>query len=330
MKKTTLISICMVIIVLFAANLMAQTADLGKKLFDAGKFPQRVGNTDKISFLHFHKDADGKTAQDLVVGNIKTGEFEYFSLDLPEEPRMGTIAWKKDGSGLAVARKDLSLCDIYEYSAEKPFKITKLTDLVPFVTDYDSAFKAQLHVEDYMLLSVTYLDWSPDGKQLAFNLVKVTKGAVWVLDTESGRMRQVTKDNFGGSPVWANDNKTLYIAAGGNSSGVESQDIFSVNTEDLTVTPVIATPAMELYPHVSPDGNFIAYTYRERNKQQTIYVYDIKNKKSAQLVTLGAAGSCVYPTWAGDGKSVIYQYVGPESIFPAIYQKDFSPDIFKK
>ena len=329
MKKTTLILICTVIIILFAANLTVQAADLGKKLFEAGKYPQRIGNTDKISFYHFHKDKDGKNIQSLAVGNIKTGEFEYFDLDLYEEPRMGTIAWKKDGSRLAVVRKDLTLCDIYEYSIDKPFEITKLTDLLPFVTDYDSTFKSQFHIEDYMLLSVTYMDWSPDGKKLAFNMIKVSKGAVWVLDTESGRMRQVTKDNFGGSPYWGADNQTIYVASGGESEGNDSQDIYAVNTEDLSVTPIIASPAMELYPRVSPNGNYIVYTYREKNKRQTIYVYDIKNKKSAQFVTLGEAGSCVYPTWAGDGKSVIYQYVGPESIYPVIYQKDFSPDIFK-
>lgn len=329
MRHSKLIPLIALTILLLAFNLMAETPNLGKKVFEAGKFPQRIGNTDKISFYHFHPDKNGNTIQSLAVGNVKTGEFEYLDLDLYEMPRMGTIAWKEDGSGLAVVRKDLTICDIYEYSAEKPFTISKLTDLIPYVNDFDSTFKENLHIEDYMLLSVTYMDWSPDGKKLAFNMIKVTKGAVWVLDIESGRMKQVTKDNFGGSPSWGSDNKTIYVTAQGETSGIKSQDIFAVNSEDLSVVPVIATPAIELNPHVSPDGNYIVYTYREQNKRQTIHVYDIKNKKSAELVKLGETGSCVYPIWSGDGKSVLYQFVGPESIFPIIYQKDFSPTIFK-
>jgi len=329
MRNSKLIPVIVVIILVLAANLMAEKPNLGKKVFDAGKFPQRIGNTDKISFYHFHPDKNGKTIQSLAVGNIKTGEIEYLDLDLYEMPRMGTIAWKEDGNGLALVRKDLSLCDIYEYTAKKPFTIRKLTDLLPYVTDYDSTFKENLHIEDYMLLSITYMDWSPDGKKLAFNMVKITKGAVWVLDIESGRMKQVTKDNFGGSPTWAKDNKTIYVVAQGESLGEKSQDIYAVNSEDLSVTPVIATPAIELNPHVSPDGNYIVYSYREKNKRQTIHVYDIKTKKSAELVKLGEAGSCVYPVWSGDGKSVLYQYVGPESIFPVIYQMDFNPAILK-
>jgi Tol biopolymer transport system component len=138
----------------------------------------------------------------------------------------------------------------------------------------------------------------------------------------------VTEKKFGSSPCWAPDNETLYIGGLGISGNIKSDDIFSVKMEDYSVDTVISTPAMEMYPRVSPDGRYLVYTYKERTGRQTIYVYDLEKKKAAPLVILGDKGSAAYPVWSGDGKAVYYQYISGKR-FPDIYKIDFDSKVFE-
>lgn len=179
-----------------------------------------------------------------------------------------------------------------------------------------------------MFLNVAWMDWSFDNSKIAFSMIGLQKSAVWVLDVATGKLRQITEEQFGASPCWSPDGKTIYMTALGKSSGTLSEDIYKMNMDDYSVEPIINTEDTELYPDVSPDGKYLVYARMPKGEKQTIYVYDIRNKKSVRLVHLGPNQSAAYPTWNSDGSSVIYQLIEPGNTYPDLYQIDFDPNIF--
>jgi Tol biopolymer transport system component len=320
--------ILLTIAVLTMSTLSAETPRIGKKVFVDAAYPQVVGNTGLVSAYMYSLDSNTSKV-DFGIGDPKTGKLEKFDLELEKVPTMGTMAWSNDGNRLALVRSDLTICDIYEYSREKPFKINRISEMRPYVKDLDSNFKTHMKIEDHQLMDIGYLDWSADDKKIAFSLVRITDASVWVLDVASNKVRQVTEDKFGASPNWAPDGKSLYIIGAGTSSGIKSDDIFRVNLDDYSVEPAIASQGFESYPQVSPDGRYVLYTRKDKGKRQTLYVYDLNNDKAAQLVILGEKGTCVWPTWSGDGKSVFYQMITTGKTFPDVYEIDFDPAIFR-
>jgi len=318
----------MALFLLFGFNLgLAAEPRLGVKIFEDGQYPQVAGNTGKVSY-YFYKEVDGKTKVELRLGDLNTGKSELLDLELAELPPSGGFAWAPDGKRLAVVRKDLTICDIYEYTFPKPYQIKKLTDLPPFMRDYNPEFKKQLKIEDKMLLNATFLDWSRDGKQIAFSLLRATDASVWVVDLETGKARQVTKDNFGASPCWSVDGKMLYIAGLCQKDGKSRDAILTLNLDDYSTQDLICEDVMSLYPRLSPDGRYIVYGRKPEGERQTIYVYDLQKKKAAPLVILGEKGSATFPVWTSDGKAVLYQFIG-DGKYPDIYKIDFNPSIFE-
>jgi len=316
--------------ILFALNLSAREPELGKLIFEDGKYPQAVGNTGLISFYHFTGEL-GNAGLILVIADPKTGEMEPFDLEIEEPPPIGSITWSKDGERLAQVRKDFTICDIYESPRNDPEKLTKLTDLTPFIPDMDTTQMNQYKLEPDMLLNAAYLDWSYDGTKIAFSMLKVMDAAMYILDVATGEVRQIVPEEMlGGSPSWAPDNETIYFGGQGRSGKYPSPDIFQFKVSDYSTEPILNSAASELYPEVSRDGKYLVYTKMSPGERQTIFVYDIENDRSAQLVYLGETGSASFPMWTADGKSVIYQLTVPGNTYPDLYQIDFNPAIFDK
>ncbi len=330
MKKALLLLLILSISILFALNLSAQKPKLGKLIFEDGKYPEAVGNTGLISFYHFTGEL-GNVDLILVTADPETGEMEPFDLEIKESPPIGSIAWSKDGERLAHVRKDYTVCDIYELPRKNPEELTRLTDLSPFIPDLDTIQMNQYKLEPDMLLNAAYLDWSYDGKKIAFTMIKVMNAAMYILDVPTNEVRQIVPEELlGGSPSWAPDNETIYFGGQGKSGKYPSPDIFKFKLSDYSIEPVLNSQASELYPEVSRDGKYLVYTKMSPDERQTIYVYDIENERSARLVYLGETGSASFPMWTADGKSVIYQLILPGNTYPDLYQIDFDPSIFDK
>jgi Tol biopolymer transport system component len=328
MKINRIILLILFSVIFSISSLFGGEPKLGRKIFDDGKYPQPMGNTGKISFLKYGHNENGRLQYEFVIADPKTGEVNPFDLELKEPPPYGSLVWSKDASKIAVVRKDLTVCDIYTYSATKPFKINKITDLTPYVAALDSIYADKHKLTPDMYLNVAWMDWSYDDSKIAFSMIGLQKSAVWVLDVATGKLRQITEEQFGASPCWSPDGKTIYMSGLGESSGKLSQDIYKMNMADYSVEPLINTKDTELYPDVTPDGKYLVYARMPDGGKQTIYVYDIQNNKSAQLVYLGPNQSAAYPVWSSDGKSVIYQLIEPGNTYPDLYQIDFDPNIF--
>ncbi|MEP2988599.1 MAG: S9 family peptidase [Parasphingorhabdus sp.] len=195
--------------------------------------------------------------------------------------------------------------------------------------------------------------WSPDGKSLAFSMLvpdqntsltkppRTPKGAEWakpvkviddlvfrfdgagylpngtnhvfVLNTEGGTARQITKGENGfGSPEWL-DNGTLLVT--GNDvdnpelDPIESE-IYRIDLGDLSRTALTQRDGPDMAPTVSPDGARIAYLgYDDKLKayQQTeVYVMNA-NGSGARNLTANYGRSIGGIEWRADGRALIGQ-----------------------
>jgi dipeptidyl aminopeptidase/acylaminoacyl peptidase len=200
------------------------------------------------------------------------------------------------------------------------------------------------------------ITWSPDGKSLAFTMKvnakapviakmpEKPKGAKWaespritdrlkheadgagyikpgfthifVIPSEGGSPRQVTKDNFnhGGSLSWAPNNQDIFFSANRNEDWeyeFRNSEVYSVNIQTGVITALTNRPGPDSSPTVSPNGKYIAYTGFEDKVQayqvQTLQLMDvIGNGKKTISNTLDR--DIDNAVWASDSKGLYFMY----------------------
>jgi Tol biopolymer transport system component/tRNA A-37 threonylcarbamoyl transferase component Bud32 len=85
--------------------------------------------------------------------------------------------------------------------------------------------------------------------------------------------------------------------------GPGSTDIMGLQPGDTTLVPLVATPAAELYPALSPDGRWLAYSSNESGAPE-IYVRPFPETATAKWQVSTAGGR--EPAWASTGRELIY------------------------
>lgn len=100
---------------------------------------------------------------------------------------------------------------------------------------------------------------SPDGSQIVFTrqwtdaVADKTKSELWIMDSDGGRLRYLTK---GSNAEWAPDGSRLCYLADGEPSGAQ---VFVLWLEDREVTPVTHVTEAPSNLQWSPDGTQIAF-----------------------------------------------------------------------
>jgi serine/threonine-protein kinase len=86
-------------------------------------------------------------------------------------------------------------------------------------------------------------------------------------------------------------------------AGPGTNDIVGLQAGDTALVPLVASPAGELYPAVSPDGRWLAYASNESGAPE-IYVRPFPQTATAkwQVSTVGGRE----PAWARSGRELFY------------------------
>jgi hypothetical protein len=82
-----------------------------------------------------------------------------------------------------------------------------------------------------------------------------------------------------------------------------SPDILSLRLGDSTATPLLNSQATELFPALSPDGRWLAYSSDESGTQE-VYVRPFPDAASAKWQVSTAGGS--EPSWSSTGRELLY------------------------
>lgn len=146
----------------------------------------------------------------------------------------------------------------------------------------------------------TYPAASPDGTTLAF----AHQGWIWLLDLQSGVARRLTDTSaVDARPRWSPDGERIAFV---RDSGSDTAIIIA--GRDGAVLTEIDTPAIDLDPEFTRDGNFLIYTSAREGR------LDLWRRNLAtgadEAVTTGARAARAARA-LGDGRVVYQEAIGP-------------------
>jgi serine/threonine-protein kinase len=104
-----------------------------------------------------------------------------------------------------------------------------------------------------------------------------------------------------GQVVASRDGRWLVLRTAPPGAG--STDIVGLQGGDTVLVPLVATPAAELYPALSPDGRWLAYASNESGAPE-IYVRPFPQTATAKWQVSTAGGR--EPAWARSGRELFY------------------------
>ncbi len=147
--------------------------------------------------------------------------------------------------------------------------------------------------------------WSPDGREVYYVTDRQGTGVGSIYahrsDGTGNARRLITSKLDFGQVVPSRDGRWLLVRTPANSPG--GGDIYAFRTGDTTAVTLVATQATELFPALSPDGRWLAYSSTESGNPE-IYVRPFPETGSAKWQVSTAGGS--QPQWAGSGRELFY------------------------
>jgi TolB protein len=147
-------------------------------------------------------------------------------------------------------------------------------------------------------------DESPDGRFLAFLSNRTDRESLWVLDQETGRVRELVRHGrrtIMGNPHWSPEGTRIVFS----SNWKIGHQIYVVNVatgETRRVSPVGGCE-----PRFSPDGRKVAYVHRRPRGDKTvshIVEHDLDSGKERTLVDWPALN--YDPAYSPDGSEIAF------------------------
>jgi hypothetical protein len=149
--------------------------------------------------------------------------------------------------------------------------------------------------------------WSADGRDVLYITDRSGSGVGPVYahradGTGTPRLLRATSPSIDfGQVVQSRDGRWLILRTAPVGAG--STDILGLKTGDTTLVPLVASPAAEFYPSLSPDGRWLAYASNESGKGE-IYVRPFPETASAKWQVSTAGGG--EPAWSNTGRELFY------------------------
>ena len=163
--------------------------------------------------------------------------------------------------------------------------------------------------------------FAPNGSQFAFRSDREGPQQIFLSDGVNLRdAKRLTSGPFDVPSSWTADGKELLFTRGYTSLGGNT-DIYAVSVDQPDkVRPVVATPADERAPEISPDGKWLAYTSNDSGRLQ-IYVQPYPGPGPRVTVTTGGADD---PAWSKNSNELFYRAPGGQGKPPAMTAMPFT------
>lgn len=147
--------------------------------------------------------------------------------------------------------------------------------------------------------------WSPDGTKLAVTLSYESNPDIYVIDIASGAKRRITTtEGIDTEPSWSPDGQNIVFTS---ERGGPPQ-IYRVSASGGEPTRLTFQGRQNLRASYSPDGKSIVLV----NLDESRYRIALLDVGSGQMVFLSDGRFDEGPSWAPNGKVVIYATQGPK------------------
>jgi serine/threonine protein kinase len=151
-----------------------------------------------------------------------------------------------------------------------------------------------------------YPIWTRDGKRIVFSWQKsFVSSLFWQPFDESSAMEGLTKgdcDQDAGS--LSSDGNAIAFVESRWDANKDNKDIFVLDLHSRRATPFLNSQFRERYPEFSPDGNWIAYSSDESERDE-VYVRPFPGPGMKHPVSSQGG---VQPLWARNGKQLFYRW----------------------
>lgn len=230
-----------------------------------------------------------------------------------EEPKGGTVSAfsaSQDGTRIAFSKVD-------------PFSEGGVADREHlFVAASDGSDRQVIYTPDPRLappVGIVQTAWAPNGETLGFVLSEWdptlrSEGSetrrLWTVPTDgSGPARPITPagdrvDSF----AWSPDGSQVVLSmVRSGSSG--SNDLWTMDLEDGSMTRVVDLPTDDVYPSWSPDTTQIVFTALDSEAYRSqIFSVDVATGRTWK-VTSDSAGRDWAPQWSADGSQIAFERI---------------------
>ena len=153
--------------------------------------------------------------------------------------------------------------------------------------------------------------WTPDGRSVLYVSVRGQGGDLWMKRADGSRSAELLLNRersvFEGS--WSKDGRWLIFRTDNNDPG--RGDILVLDTADSNVVELLATPAEESSPMLSPDQRWLAYVSDESGRHE-VYVRPFPNVDESRWLVSRSGGS--EPMWAHSGRELFYRNGNDEMV----------------
>jgi Tol biopolymer transport system component len=152
------------------------------------------------------------------------------------------------------------------------------------------------------LYDIAQPEWSPDGRQIAFQSYREGVFDLWLIRPDGSGLRRLTHGPYDHrEPRFSPDGRRLVFS----SDLTGSYGIHTIALDGGAITPVTDTTVEEYEPAWSPDGTRIAFVVANTR----IDVVDVKTGARTTAVTVPADQVIHSPSWTPDGKDLVYAVV---------------------
>ena len=170
------------------------------------------------------------------------------------------------------------------------------------------------------------LTWSPDGHDVAFESVRDGNSEIYTArvidkgnDTYAAQdvQRRTISSGDNASPAWSPD--CAWLAFSSNRTNQNYHNIYQLDLNTNSVTPVTSGQVDDLSPTWSPDGTKIAFSRQVADASREIYVRVISSGQEIRLTNNAVTDTD--PSWSPSGR-IIFARHAEDGSRAALFEMD--------